>query len=309
MNIDQKYIDFFEKNLNPVEPEKSDLPFEILGFGEISSIFKMEEYPDIVFKRLPVFPDLKSAKAYRDQYIQYCRHLKNSGISLPDDGVFITHITGRPYVLYLAQHLFSADILCSHLIHTLDQPQIIEMLEEVLKAVNKIRLFNENNMPELEIAVDAQLSNWTWPIENGKRKLYLIDTSTPFYRVSGLEQLDVKLLLKSMPFVIRLFINLINLDDVVARYYDLRTVFLDIIGNLIKEQAPELIPLFINIVNKNINSKYKIEPVTKKDAVSYYQKDKMIWRVFSTLRRIDRFVSVKILRKHYEFLLPGKVKR
>ncbi|MCP4551286.1 MAG: hypothetical protein GY834_04435, partial [Bacteroidetes bacterium] len=242
MNIDQRYIDYFEKCLNPVKPENSELQFEILGYGEISSIFKMDKYPDIVFKRLPVFPDMKSAASYRENYFNYTSHLREAGINLPEEDVFITHTPGRPHVLYLAQSLFHGDTFCSRLIHTFDQDQITEMLETIILSMKKIRLYNEKFMPGIEIAVDAQLSNWTWPLENKKRKLYLIDTSTPFYRINGNEQLDVRLLLKSMPFIIRLFINLINLDDVVARYYDYRIVFLDIIGNLIKEQAPELIP-------------------------------------------------------------------
>lgn len=309
MNIDPKYIDYFERNLNPVAPDKSAVSFEIIGFGEISSIFQMDKYPGIVFKRLPVFPDLKSVEAYRDQYIQYSLHLKNAGITIPDDDVFITHVDDRPYVLYLAQRLLPPETLCHRLIHTIEQPQIVEMVEEIIEAVNKIRLFNETNMPELETAVDAQLSNWAWPVENGERKLYLIDTSTPFYRINSAEQLDVKLLLKSMPFVIRLFIHLINLDDVVARYYDYRVVFLDIIGNLIKEQAPDLIPLFIDCVNNRVLDDFKMKPVNQNDVESYYRKDKLIWSAFSLLRRIDRFVTVKILGKQYEFLLPGKVKR
>jgi hypothetical protein len=309
MDIDQKYIDYFEKCLNPVEPENSEIPFEILDYGEISSIFKMDKYNDIVFKRLPVFPDRQSAESYRDQYFEYTSHLKKAGINLPEDDVFITHAPNCPYVLYFAQQLFKSDTICSKMIHTSDKDQITEMVETIIQAINNVRLYNEEFMPELEIAVDAQLSNWTWPVENGKRKLFLIDTSTPFYRINGNEQLDVKLLLKSMPFIIRIFVNFINLDDVVARYYNLRTLFLDIIGNLIKEQASDLIPFFIDIVNKNITDDFKLKPVFKKEVESYYKKDKMIWMVFLGLRKMDRFVTAKILRKRYEFLLPKKVKR
>ena len=183
------------------------------------------------------------------------------------------------------------------------------MVETIIDAMNKVRLYNEKFMPKIEIAVDAQLSNWTWPVENKKRKLYLIDTSTPFYRINGKEQLDVKLFLKSMPFIIRLFVNLIDLDDVVARYYDYRILFLDIIGNLMKEQAPELIPLFIDIANKRIKDDFKLKPISEKEVTAYYKKDKMIWMTFSTLRKIDRFITARILGKRYEFILPGKVKR
>ena len=105
-------------------------------------------------------------------------------------------------MLYLAQRLFNADTFCHQLIHTLDPDQITQMIDTILDAVNKVRLYNEKFMPKLQIAVDAQLSNWTWPVENNTRKLYLIDTSTPFYRIKGKEQLDVTLLIKSMPFMI-----------------------------------------------------------------------------------------------------------
>jgi len=306
MNVDQKYIDYFEKCLNPVNPSSSEVLFEILDYGEISSIFRMDKYSDIVFKRLPVFPDRKSAESYRDQYFEYTSHLKKAGINIPEDDVLITHTPGCPYVLYFVQQLFKKGTLCNKLIHTSDQAQIIEMLETIIQAVNKVRLYNEQFMPGLEIAIDAQLSNWTWPVENGERKLYLIDTSTPFYRIDSNEQLDVKLLLKSVPFIIRIFVNL---EDVVARYYDLRILFLDIIGNLIKEQAPELIPLFIDIVNKNIEDDFGVKPVSKKDVESYYKKDRMIWKIFLGLRKMGRFVTAKMLGKRYEFILPEKVKR
>ncbi|MCK5310625.1 MAG: hypothetical protein KAJ62_00850 [Desulfobacteraceae bacterium] len=309
MNIDQKYIDYFEECLNPVNPDNSDISFEILDYGEISSIFKMDKYSDIVFKRLPVFPDQKSAESYRDQYFEYTAHLQKAGINIPDDDVLITHTPGCPYVLYFAQQFFKSDTLCSKLIHSFDEVQIIEMVETVIQAVNKVRMHNEKFMPGLEIAIDAQLSNWTWPVENGERKLYLIDTSTPFYRIDSNEQLDVKLLLKSMPFMIRLFVKFINLEDVVARYYDLHTLFLDIIGNLIKEQASDLIPLFIDIVNKNIEDDFGLKPVFRKEVEAYYKKDKMIWKVFLALRKMDRFVTAKMLGKRYEFILPKKVKR
>jgi hypothetical protein len=310
MNIDQRDIDRFEKHLNPAEPDNSGIPFKILGYGEISSIFQMEKYPEVAFKRLPVFPDRQSAQRYRDQYFAYASHLKEAGIRLPDEDLFITrHSPGRPHVLYLAQALFEKECFCNQLIHTLDQDRIAGMLEEIIQALHTVWRYNESAMPGIEIALDAQLSNWVWPIENGKRNLYLIDTSTPFLRIKGKEQLDVKLLLRSIPFIIRLFIRFINLDDVVARYYDRRIVFLDIIGNLVKEQVPELIPFFVDHVNKALENTFDLNPISRSEVDAYYQKDKLIWTAFSALRRMDRFVTAKIFKKPYEFILPGKVKR
>jgi len=53
MVIDIKHIENFEQGLNPQYPEKSHIPAKIVGYGEISSIFKIKAYNDWVFKRLP----------------------------------------------------------------------------------------------------------------------------------------------------------------------------------------------------------------------------------------------------------------
>ena len=78
----------------------------------------------------------------------------------------------------------------------------------------------------------------------------------------------------------------------------------DLIANLYKEQRPDLIPCFLNLMNP-----YLEDQLTQKEIDQYYKEDKMIWTLFSALRKIDRFISVNLLRKRYEFILPGAVKR
>ncbi len=41
----------------------------------------------------------------------------------------------------------------------------------------------------------------------------------------------------------------------------------------------------------------------------YYREDKLIWTLFLAFRRIDRWLTIKLLRKRYEYVLPGKIKR
>ena len=52
-----------------------------------------------------------------------------------------------------------------------------------------------------------------------------------------------------------------------------------------------------------------IEPLSKSEVDRYYREDKLIWVVFSGLRRLDRFITTRLLWKRYEFILPGKIKR
>ena len=41
----------------------------------------------------------------------------------------------------------------------------------------------------------------------------------------------------------------------------------------------------------------------------YYREDKLIWTIFLAFRRMDRWLTTRVFRKRYEFLLPGKIER
>lgn len=91
------------------------------------------------------------------------------------------------------------------------------------------------------------------------------------------------------------------------RYYDIRLVFIDVIANLYKEQKISLIDSTIVKANKLLPE--SIEKIKRKEVDKYYKEDKFIWQLFLGLRRFDRWITTKIFRKRYEFILPGKIKR
>jgi hypothetical protein len=304
MRIDIDLLTRFEKNLLPHDLSRSAIPVNVIGFGEISAIFQIGADQKSVYKRIPIFPDLPTAHAYKQMYLDYCRQLKQAGIHLPEDDVAIIDIPGRPVVIYFAQQRFDDHLFCHNLINSLDETGRNDMLEQIMITLTKIWDFNRQKKPDVEIAVDGQLSNWVRISEGGKHKYFLVDTSTPFIRKNGEEQLDVELLLQSCPVFIRWLVRLLDLDDVIGRYYDPKKVVTDLIANLYKEQRPDLIPAFLEIVNR-----YLDDPLTEKEIDSYYKEDKRIWTLFSALRKADRFIRINLLRKRYEFILPGKVRR
>ncbi len=304
MDIDTQLLNQFEQELIPHDLSRSSIPAQIIGFGEISAIFQIGAEDKIIYKRIPIFPDLKTAKSYKQMYFEYCSLVKQAGINLPEDDAVIIEVPGHPVVIYFAQKRFDKQFFCHNLINILDEYDRIEMLEQIMSALTGIWNFNKEKKPDFEIAIDCQLSNWVWLEENGKRKLYLVDTSTPFIRKKGTEQLDVELLLQSAPAYIRWLIRRLDLDDVIGRYYDHKKVVTDLVANLYKEQRPDLIPSFLKIVNKYLENE-----LTRKEIDKYYNEDKMIWTLFSALRKADRFIRVNLLRKRYEFILPGAVKR
>jgi hypothetical protein len=52
-----------------------------------------------------------------------------------------------------------------------------------------------------------------------------------------------------------------------------------------------------------------IQPTTQQEVTKYYKNDAFIWRFYLAARKIDCFISGKIISKKHELRLPEKVKR
>jgi uncharacterized protein DUF6206 len=307
MQMDMDLLDRFERGLNPQQIEQSEHPATVLGYGEISTIFSIQGDPGTAYKRMPLFTDRHSAEAYVRLYREYSRHLQEAGLSLPDHDAAIISIPRRPVVIYIAQEQLPSRWFGHQRIQTGDHGQCLQLIEHVAREVSKVWSYNSVSAPGVVLALDGQISNWVRVEKEDAHALVYIDTSTPFLRKEGIEQLDPEPLLKSAPFFLRWLLRWLFLDDVMNRYYDPRQVFMDIAANLYKEQRKDLIPDAIHIFNTHLMDEHK--PLTAMEIEKYYQEDKRIWTLFLALRRLDCWLTTKLLRKRYEFLLPGKIDR
>jgi len=305
ISIDHGLLYRFEAGLNPQDLKNSAVPAQVLGYGEISTIFQIGDNKDVAFKRMPLFSDRASAEEYVEKYRFYCHLLIEAGLRLPEDETIIVEVSGRPVVLYIAQEQLPVDDFCHKRIHRLSTTEVDQLIGQVVSEISKLFSFSREKSPAIEVALDGQISNWHVGQED--RYISYIDTSTPLFRKNGIEQLDPELLLKSAPGFLRWIIRWLFLGDVMNRYYDQRQVYVDLAGNLYKEQRPDLIPVTLNHINHHLPS--DLEPLTQNEVKKYYQEDKIIWTVFLLFRKIDRFLRTSILRKRYEFILPGKIKR
>ncbi len=301
MPIPKDFLQSFEQKLNPQFPERSKIPAKIVGFGEISSIFKIDPYNEWVLKRLPLFTNKEEANLYSNNYNTYTNYLKQASLDLPKDKIFI--ISYKKVVLYLAQEALKKEDLCQNKIHTLSKEDAIEMLNSIFLNIKKVDDFNKKNKPKIELSIDGQVSNWALIND----KLLFFDTSTPLFKINGEEQLDPELLLNSTPKALRWIIRKFFLQEVMDRYYDIRLVFIDLIANLHKEKRQDLIDK--TIINANKILPDNEEMITRKEVDKYYANDKFIWQLFLALRRMDRWLMTNIFNKQYEFILPGKIKR
>lgn len=308
MDIDKNLLQRFEAGLNPQHLSASAVPAKIIGYGEISAIFQIQGDDENVYKRLPIFEDRPSAEQYQKMHIEYCDMLEKTGLQLPAHTTHIVKIPGRPVIVYIAQQKFSGDRLCHRMIHTLDDAQCLALIEAVAAEIAKVWVFNAKATPGTELAIDGQLSNWIAAGSDTRpTQLLYIDTSTPLLRKNGIEQQNPERLLKSAPGFLRWIIRWFFLNDVMNRYYVPRLVYTDLAANLFKEQRPELVPKTVTIVNRFL--KDSDAPLTVKAIEKYYAEDKLIWTVFLSFRRIDRWLKTRLLRGRYEFILPGAIKR
>ncbi len=321
IGIDVEILREFERGLDPRHPEHSVVPARVLGYGEISTVFEieMEGMEGYAFKRLPIFESRDEIDRYRSTYEEYNQILeKETGITLPVYGYaeFVSD-SGRP-IFFIIQEKLQAPSIGNRAIHEVTTENSVALVRAIMKEMKKIWDYNAGQ-DKVEIAVDGQISNWSImnydaanPFIREDCRLLYMDTSTPLYRVGGVEQLNPELFLRSAPSFAAWILKRFFLADVVNRYYDPRRVILDLIANFYKEQRPELIPDLIRTANRFFADEAAflgIEEIKAGDVRSYYREDALIWVLYLNARRIDRFMRTRLLRREYPYILPGKIKR
>jgi hypothetical protein len=320
MSLSQAQVDIlqeFENGLDPRRPEQSRIPAAVLGYGEISTVFAIEAegLQGLAFKRLPLFCDEAEVDAYRAAYEEYNRLLvAEIGLRLPGYSyAWFTNQAGRP-IFYIIQRRLPSASIGHQALHLLSPEMVQILVRRVLQELRRVWEFNRQQK-RWQMGIDGQISNWSiddfdvqHPVVDETTTLTYLDTSTPLFRVAGVEQLDVELFLRSAPSFLAWILRLLFLEDVVDRYYDLRRVVIDLVANFYKEQRAELIPETLEVVNGFL-ADLGLQTIEEKEVRSYYREDASIWTLYLSFRRFDRFLQTRILRREYPYILPGKIKR
>jgi hypothetical protein len=151
------------------------------------------------------------------------------------------------------------------------------------------------------LGLDAQLANWVWD----ERGLTYIDVSTPLiWSQDGRPRLDLELIAQAFPGILRWPLRRFVAPGILDTYRDLRKVFLDVTGNLLKERLDRWLPVFLDRLNRHID-----EPLTEEQVRAYYRSDARLWSALLRLRKIDRAWRRRVRRRPYPFLLPGRIER
>jgi hypothetical protein len=317
--IDRELLQKFEYGLNPQKPETSAIPAQIIGYGEMSTIFviNIPGQESLAYKRLPIFYTTDEMDKYEQLFHEYGLRLGEIGLNTPLFDVVRVKPRAGNMVMYNVQARLDGRSIGNKLIHSLPDDDVMTLFKMILAELDKVFTFNESGSG-IKIGIDGQISNWAvadyrddFTIGPDTRLCY-IDTSTPLMQLEGVEQINPELFLRSAPSFLHWLIRWTFLDEVLTRYYSFRRVVMDLIANFYKEQRAEMIPALIAEANRFFageGNKFNISPITEKEIRDYYREDKMIWRAYLGLRRLDRFIHLRILGKPYVYILPGKIKR
>ena len=300
----------FERQLDPQKLERSKIPARVLGYGEISTVFEIETagLRGLALKRLPSFVNQIEIEKYTATFVEYNRLLEQDiGLQLPArDYAIVTNAKGRP-VFYIVQQKLPAESIGNRAIHQLSHEQVQSLVRRVLRHARQVWDFNRRQN-RIQVAIDGQISNWSIDGES----LRYVDTSTPLFRIDGIEQLDTELFLRSAPSFMVWILRAFFLKDVVNRYYDFHRVAVDLVANFYKEHKSELIPDVIQTANEFFAGEAQalnIAPLTAKEVNDYYKEDALIWSLYFNMRKVDRFLRLRLLHGEYPYILPEQIKR
>ncbi len=311
LQVDVQLLNEFERGLNLAFPERSVIPAQVLGYGEISTVLEIVGGGELAYKRLSMFETAAEVEQYQAMYTEYVQVLQNRiGIRVvPSDTVMVRDTRDR-VILYIVQTRLPSESICHTAIHHLSPGDVDRLVLTVLQDMKKVFGFNSD---ELALGLDGQLSNWaiagfdpTAPELGQDIELAYLDTSSPLICKHGEEQLDPGLFLRSVPPLLAWIIRMVFLDEVMTRYYDIRRVTLDLVANLYKEQRPGVIPALVDTANDFFSAEIHqggFEPMTLKEVRDYYRQDALIWRVYLASRQIDRSLH-RLLGREYPYILP-----
>jgi Family of unknown function (DUF6206) len=301
LHVDPDFLQHFETGLDLRRPGRSAIPARVLGQGRVSTVFTLgDDTQALVFKRLAVFRSDDDAIRYEALHRKYVRSLGERARVrvLPSTTLRVHDASGSRIVVYIIQEQAHEDAIGHQAIYRLCTPDIDRLLTLILQETAKVFDLNATHPGGQEIGFDARFSNWALvgfdpdrPCMTERMRLAYLDTSTPLMRSRGQEQFDTTPFIRGMPALLPMFLRRSTLNDLIARYYDFRSVVVDMLANFYSEGRPELVPWLTDSVNwfflaERADTHFR--PLTVTEVVAHHRRDALSWRAYLAVRKLTR---------------------
>jgi len=265
----------------------------VVGYGEITSVVAWPTPDgDAAVKRLPAFSSHNEATSYVSLVETYIDRLEQAGIQMMETVAQQLTLDDGSIAVYLVQPLADARKVAPRFLREVTREDAVALLRHTLDSI-EVAI-------SAGVGFDGQLSNWIVDDPGPK----YVDITTPLLRDGdGNDLLDTDLFLASLPWALRGFVRRFLVRGIIDEYFDVRTTELNLLAQFHKERLLPLLPTALEIANDGLD-----EPITRKEVDAYYRKDALMWETLQRLRRMDRFWHLRMKRRPYPFLLPGRVR-
>jgi hypothetical protein len=299
----------FEGELDPAQPAAAP-GIEIIGYGEVSTVFSLAVLPGSVCKRMAGFRDAQAAGRYVEVVSRYLALLEAEGVRVVSTQIVPIERRARPPVVYLLQPRLDATGFGNQILKHGADAQLVACLDRVLASVGRLLRSNLERHDGRSVTVDAQLSNWHFA---GEGEPLLIDVGTPFMRRDGVDEIGAELFLAPVPPGIRVYYRRARaVERYLDAFFDPRRLFVDALANFHKEGRADRIPLALERVNRWLREDVPAlggAAIRPEEIDRYYREDARTLELYLKARRLDRFVRTRLLRGRYYFILPGAIRR
>jgi hypothetical protein len=268
----------------------------VLGYGEITSVLA---WPDAdgpwACKRMPGFDSPERFEAFRSSFDTYVNALQRAGITVPESRIeALPSVDGR-LTAYVVQPVLPADALAPEVLRRAPEADGLALIDSVIDRVLAVA--------SPTVGLDAQISNWA----RVDGELVYFDLTTPLLRDEhGRDLLDTELIVASLPAPMRPLVRRFLVRSILDQFFDSRAIVLDLAANLFKERLGNWVPTVVTVANERLRPD---PPLTTDEARRYYRRDMRVWGFLQTARRADRIWQQRLRRRHYRYLLPGRIDR
>jgi hypothetical protein len=272
---------------------RSEESLDVVGWGEISmSVGWPRGANRVVAKRMPGLRSRTAFEAYAALVARYREALERAGIATLRTDLRGVDVAGLGVVAYALQPLLPAEAVGPAVLRAGDPREGHPLVEAVPRLAAEAL--------SATVGIDSQLANWAW-VEGAP--IYF-DVTTPLMRdEGGADQMDFDVLLTAYPWVTRGALRRFVAPGVIATYFDLRRIYLDLAGNLIKERLQPWLEPVLASCNRHLSP-----PLTAEEVDRYYRSDARLWAFVQRIRHADRAWH-RLRRRTYPYLIPGEIRR
>jgi len=281
----------------------------LIEAGEISQVLELQgmaihcwrhpqdrrEMP-VVYKKMPAFLHRADAEAYVEHYRNYNALLRDEiGIAVP---YFDARIVERQtqVIVYVVQERVEPTSVCHMILREIEPAAAERLFSAILREYSKLYHYNLSQAAEdVQIGLDGQIPNWAVADYAGQPNalmgdegLLYLDTNVPMIRIAGRDVVNTDMYFQALPGFARGLIKRMGLDlEVMDRYYQMRLIMLDFLGNILVRGRPDLLPRFVEMSNEVLAGPFAADdmlPFTVEEVEAYYRRDVFIWRIWRSLK-------------------------